>query len=107
MPLKSGDMDHLATVQTPTESTNSIGEPELTWSTFATRWIAILPLSGAEAINAMANEAVVTHRVRMRYTSGLKPKMRLVSDGRTFEIMSAVERGRREEHELMVSEVVD
>jgi SPP1 family predicted phage head-tail adaptor len=55
----------------------------------------------------MANEGVVTHRVRMRYTSGLKPKMRLTADGRTFEIMSAVERGRREEHELLVSEVVD
>jgi len=107
MPLRSGDMYTLATVQTPTESTNSIGEPELAWSTFATRWIAILPLSGNETINAMANEGAVTHRVRMRYTNGLKPKMRLTADGRTFEIMSAVERGRREEHELLVSEVVD
>jgi len=43
----------------------------------------------------------------MRYTAGIKPKMRLVSEGRTFEIMSVVERGRREEHELMASEVVD
>lgn len=105
--LRSGEMDTLATVQTPTERTNSIGEPELVWSTFATRWIAILPLSGSEAIDAMANEASVTHRVRMRYTEGLKPKMRLQAEGRTFEIMSAVERGRRVEHELMVSEVVD
>lgn len=105
--LRSGVMDKLATVQTPTESANAIGEPILSWSTFATRWIAILPLSGAEAMQAMATEGSVTHRVRMRYTPGLKPKMRLVSDGRTFEIMSAVERGRREEHELMVTEVVD
>lgn len=100
-------MDTLATVQTPTESANAIGEPILTWSTFATRWIAILPLSGTEQITALANEGNVTHRIRMRYTAGLKPKMRLVSDGRTFEIMSVVERGRREEHELMASEVVD
>jgi SPP1 family predicted phage head-tail adaptor len=105
--LRSGDMDTLATVQTPTEGTNSIGEPELTWSTFATRRIAILPLSGTETISAMANEGSVTHRVRMRYTPGLKPKMRILADGRTFEIMSAVERGRRVEHEVMVAEVVD
>jgi len=71
--IRSGDMDTLATVQSPADSTNSIGEPVLTWSTFATRWIAILPLSGNEAINAMANQGVVTHRVRMRYTAGLKP----------------------------------
>lgn len=45
--LHSGIMDHKATIQTPTETTNSIGEPTLTYSTFATRWIALLPLSGA------------------------------------------------------------
>jgi len=105
--LRSGTMDHLAVVQTPTESANAIGEPILTWSTFATRWVAILPLSGNEQITALANEGNVTHRIRMRYTAGIKPKMRLVSEGRTFEIMSVVERGRREEHELMASEVVD
>jgi hypothetical protein len=33
--------------------------------------------------------------------------MRFTCEGRTFEIMSVVERGRREEHELMASEVVD
>lgn len=100
-------MDTLAVVQTPTESANAIGEPILTWSTFATRWIAILPLTGNEQMTAMASEGSITHRVRMRYTPGLKPKMRVVADGRTFEIMSAVERGRREEHELMVTEVAD
>lgn len=105
--LHSGIMDHLATIETPTEGTNSIGEPTLTYSTFATRWIALLPLSGAERVASLQNEGTVTHRVRMRYTSGLKPKMRLKSDGRTFEINSIVERGRREEHELLVTETAD
>ncbi len=105
--LKSGLMDQKATIETPTEGTNSIGEPTFTYSTFATRWLALLPLSGAERVASLQNEGTVTHRVRMRYTSGLKPKMRLVSDGRTFEIDSVVERGRREEHELLVTEVVD
>lgn len=105
--LKSGLMDQKATIETPTEGTNSIGEPTLTWSTFATRWIALLPLSGAERVASLQNEGTVTHRVRMRYTAGLKPKMRLVSEGRTFEIDSVVERGRREEHELLVTEAID
>jgi hypothetical protein len=43
----------------------------------------------------------------MRYTAGLKPKMRLTCEGRTFEIVSVMERGRREEHELLVNEVTD
>ena len=105
--LKAGIMDQKAEIQTPTEGVNSIGEPTFTYSAFATRWIALLPLSGAERIASLQNEGTVTHRVRMRYTAGLKPKMRLVSEGRTFEIDLVVERGRREEHELMVTEVVD
>ena len=105
--LKAGIMDQQAEIQTPTEGVNSIGEPTFTYSAFATRWMALLPLSGAERIASLQNEGTVTHRVRMRYTPGLKPKMRLVSEGRTFEIDSVVERGRREEHELLVTEVVD
>jgi SPP1 family predicted phage head-tail adaptor len=105
--LKAGIMDQKAEIQSPTEGVNSIGEPTFTYSAFATRWMALLPLSGAERIASLQNEGTVTHRVRMRYTAGLKPKMRLVSEGRTFEIDSVVERGRREEHELLVTEVVD
>jgi hypothetical protein len=43
----------------------------------------------------------------MRYTDGLKPKYRIVAEGRTFEIVSVLEKGRRVEHELLVTEVVD
>ncbi len=105
--LKAGIMDQKAEIQTPIDGVNSIGEPTFTYSAFATRWMALLPLSGAERIASLQNEGTVTHRVRLRYTPGLKPKMRLVSEGRTFEIDSVVERGRREEHELLVTEVVD
>ena len=66
-----------------------------------------MPLSGAESINALALEAVVTHRIRMRYTQGLQPKFRIVAEGRVFDIISVLEKGRRVEHELLVNEVVD
>jgi SPP1 family predicted phage head-tail adaptor len=55
----------------------------------------------------MSNEGAVTYRIRMRYTAGVLPKMRVVCEGRTFEITAVLERGRREEHELLVVEVVD
>jgi hypothetical protein len=43
----------------------------------------------------------------MRYTQGLQPKYRIVAEGRTFDIISVLERGRRVEHELLVTEVID
>ena len=105
--LDSGKLDYQAVIQTPTEGVNSIGEPTLSWATFATRWASIEPLSGGEQVANMAMEGTVTHRMKMRYTAGLKPKMRIVADSRTFEITSVVEKGRREAHELLVTEVVD
>ena len=43
----------------------------------------------------------------MATTNGLQPKFRIISEGRTFEIISVLEKGRRVEHELLVTEVVD
>jgi SPP1 family predicted phage head-tail adaptor len=100
-------MDKLAVIQTPSDSVNALGEPVLTYSTFATRWVELVPMSGTEQMNSMATQGTVMHRIRMRYTSGLKPKMRVTYEGRTFEIVSIVERGRRDEHELLVNEVTD
>lgn len=105
--MQTGILDTKAVIQQPTEARNSLGEFTLTWSDWATRFIALLPLSGTETINALALEATVTHRVRMRYTAGLQPKFRIVAEGRTFEIISVLEKGRRVEHELLVTEVVD
>jgi SPP1 family predicted phage head-tail adaptor len=105
--MNTGQLDTKAVIQQPVEARNSLGEYTLTWSDWATRYIAILPLSGVESINALAVEATVTHRIRMRYTQGLKPKFRIIAEGRTFEIISVLEKGRRVEHELLVTEVVD
>ena len=38
---------------------------------------------------------------------GLLPKMRMIIEGRTFEINSVVEVGRRELHEVSATEVLD
>ena len=105
--MNTGQLDKKAVIQQPVEARNSLGEYTLTWSDWATLYIAILPLSGVESINALAVEATVTHRIRMRYTNGLQPKFRIISEGRTFEIISVLEKGRRVEHELLVTEVVD
>lgn len=105
--MQSGLLDKKAVIQQPVEVRNSLGEFTLSWSNWATRYISLLPLSGTESITALAMQATVTHRIRMRYTSGLQPKYRVVSEGRTFDIISVLERGRREEHELLVTEVID
>jgi SPP1 family predicted phage head-tail adaptor len=105
--LRAGVFDEQAVIKTPTESFNELNEPILTFTKFADRMIAIMPLSGSENMQAMSREGTVMHRIRMHYTEGLKPKMRIEVGSRVFEIMSVMERGRRVEHEVLATEVTD
>lgn len=49
------------------------------WSTFATCWAQVEPLTAAENLTAERIDADVTHRVRVRYkdVEGITPDMRL------------------------------
>jgi SPP1 family predicted phage head-tail adaptor len=49
----------------------------------------------------------VTHRVRMRYVTGLTQRMRLSWRGRILEITSLLEHNNRTEHELLCVEDTD
>lgn len=104
--MRAGDLDTLVTIESPAERANGIGEMVITWSVFAKRWASFVALSGAEQQQFLSTETTTTHRVRMRYTPGLKPKMRLIAKGKRYEIMSVLERGRQQEHELMVMEFI-
>jgi SPP1 family predicted phage head-tail adaptor len=78
---------HLVTIERiASEPQNSMGETEPNWQTLATASASVEPISGSEYFAAAQTNASVTHRIRMRYISGLTPKMRIVWGDRTFEI---------------------
>lgn len=105
--LRAGSLDIPATVYTVTEGKDSVRGVTLTNAEFGTAWIEITPLSGSEQVNSLATTGTVMSKIRMRYMEGLKPKMRIVADGKTYEIMSVISPGRNEMHEVMVMEVAD
>jgi SPP1 family predicted phage head-tail adaptor len=83
-------MFHRVTLQTCTEALDSYGTPTLTWTTKATVWAQIEPLSARELFAARQVQATTTHQIRIRYYAGLTTKWRLLHDGRTFNIDSAI-----------------
>jgi SPP1 family predicted phage head-tail adaptor len=103
-----GAMRHPVTIQTVTESQNATtGAITETWSTYATAWASLEPLTARELFAARQTNASVTSRVRMRYVSGLNPKMRLLFGSRYFVIDSILNLGElNAEHELLVHEVI-
>lgn len=69
-------------------TTDSYGAPTLTWSTYATRFAAVMPESGREFQAAKAVRADMTHLIEMPYCSGVTPKMRIMLGTRYLQIVS-------------------
>lgn len=62
------------------------GEQVESWGTFATVFAKVEPLVGREFFAAAAVQAEHTVKFTMRYLSGIDTTMRIVFDGRTFDI---------------------
>lgn len=104
--IRAGELNERVTIQAPTESRNALGETTLSWSDFTTRWASVDGVSSREAIFNGKQDVNITHRVRMRFVSGLTQNMRLIWRGRTLDITSLLEHANRSEHELICSESV-
>jgi len=83
------------------------GDPWAAPSVVATVWGAVAPLSGAERLSAMRLEGQVTHKITIRYRSGVDSDMRIVMGGRSFNIRAVMDVGERRRYlELLCQEGV-
>lgn len=93
------------TVQSPHERQNPFGEASLEWQDEGEVWASVQGLSSREMLMAQQSDAIITHKVRMRFFPGITHKHRLVWRGRTLEIASLTERETRTVHEILAREV--
>lgn len=107
--MRAGDLRHRIRINRMVDvQGEEFGQNELQAVTYADRVPAsVEPLNGRELIQADKQEAGVSHLVRMRWMPGIEPKMQIVFEGRTLNIVSAINKGeRRIELELMCLEKV-
>lgn len=98
---------HRVTIQNKVTLPDGYGGVTSTWQDVATVWASVEPLNGRELYAAQQVKAELSHRVRIRYMSGIKPEMRIAFDNRTFEIEAIIDPEERHESlELLCSEVV-
>jgi len=102
-----GKLRHRVTIQNKVTLLDGYGGVTSTWQDVATVWASVEPLNGRELYAAQQVKAELTHRIRIRYMSGIKPEMRIAFDNRTFEIEAIIDPEERHESlELLCSEVV-
>lgn len=106
--MKIADYRHRIKFLKKTYTRDSEGMTVETWQDVATVWASYEPISGREYFAAAAVNAENTARFRIRYYKDISPDMRVLFDGRTFDIKSVIDvQGRRREMELMCQELTN
>lgn len=105
MALRAGKLTKRVEVQELTETRDAHGGITETWTTIATRWASVEPLSGRERWSAEQVDSDITHRIRMRRFRGLTTNHRIRWDGRVFNLRSVLNLDEADvEHELLCVE---
>lgn len=98
---------HRIDIQSMKRISDGMGGGDIAWTMIAQVWSQIIPLNGSEFYDAQQTQAPITHKIIMRYREGVKPDMRIVYDGRFFEIQSVINVGELDkELQLMCRELV-
>ena len=104
--IQAGTLRERVTVQRASGNRNRMGESISEWTAFEVVWASVQGVSAREFLLAGQQQVEVSHRVKMRYLTGLTPQMRLSWRGRTLEIISILEHENRSVHELICQESV-
>jgi SPP1 family predicted phage head-tail adaptor len=92
--MQIGRLDRKITIESVTETRDSVGQPVETWATFATTWAQKKDGSGGESTKADQTIAELGSTFITRHVSGVTPKMRINEGGSIYDILSVSEIGR-------------
>lgn len=93
--MRAGQLRHTIAIQEATEAADGMGGSSVTWANVSGMGkvpASIWSLKAMERLDAMKLEHQVTHRVRIRYRSGITAKMRVnwSDKSKTFNIIGFV-----------------
>lgn len=82
--MEGGKLRHLIQLQTVTQTADATGQRIETWVNGPTVWASIEPASSREQFINAQMKIYVTHKITMRYISGVDGTMRATYNGRVF-----------------------
>ena len=86
--MRAGALRKRLILQSVGSTLDDYGDLSNSWTTDATVWGSIQPISGREEKIAGELTGVVTHFMKIRYRAGVTAQSRISYDSRTFQIES-------------------
>ena len=84
--LYAGKLRHSIEWQKEQTVPDGAGGVTRSWVKVTDARALVNPMTGNERWQSMRTEANITHKIFMRYTTGLTPAMRIVFNGRAFQV---------------------
>jgi len=88
--MRAGRLRHRLVLQSKSEARDSYGGTTITWSTEATVWGGIEPLTGKELFAQQQIQSESSVRIVLRSYSGLVEAWRVVNGGEVYAIDSVI-----------------
>lgn len=104
--MQAGRLNRRCVIQTPSTTTDELGQPIPGWTDVATVWGDIRLKSGLESIKAGAPVSTVQASIRVRYRAGINAGMRIVHNLQAFNIVAVMPDVGGREYVDLVAEVV-
>lgn len=83
-------MNKRVTLQYPAQTADGMGAFTTVWTDSETVWAAVWPVAGREIVKNMAVPVTISHRIRIRYRSGVLPYWRVMLGTRYLNIVSII-----------------
>lgn len=94
--VNSGRLRHIINIQKSAVTRDAFGAETITWSDFTSSIRAdVQPLSMREFFQAQQVGSELTHKVTMRYSTGIEPAMRVLYDSKQYDIKSIIDEDER------------
>lgn len=88
--MRLGPLRNRINIQSRVSGVDAFGEESQAWTTIATVWASVEPLSGRELLSSQQIQGETTHRIRMRYLSGVTVGSRVLFNLRPFDVRSVI-----------------
>jgi len=92
-----GSLNKRITFQHEEKTEDGMGGYDSVWTDSSKAWAAIWPTSAKEQIQSAKETMVISHRIRVRYRSGILSSYRIKFRNRYFNIVSIINPEERNE----------
>lgn len=95
--MRIGDLCHRISLQTASRTSDGGGGSTVSWTTSVTVWASIEPANGREPYIANQLNGQVSHKITIRYRSGVTTGYRVLFGTRTFDVQAVLNKDERNE----------